>query len=134
MPVSWHNTVLFSSATLMFLIMVPSTDLPVASVSVLSRRAKPSLMSGGKSFTARMYNSLHASSISFKSTFIAAPLKDDRRKTIDGKYYGARHIRLSSFARRLSPLALHTPFAHGLQFDVTKNKIFDHEPDDDHRE
>src|SRR5215212_9317071 len=70
MPVSWHSRLLVSSATLMFLIIVPSTDLPVASVSVLSSRLKPSLISGGSNLTARMYSSLHASSTCFKSTFI----------------------------------------------------------------
>jgi hypothetical protein len=54
MPVSWQRRFSVSSATLMLVIMVPSTFFAVASVSPAARRWKPSLMSGGRIFSARM--------------------------------------------------------------------------------
>src|SRR5689334_17984317 len=69
MPVSWHRRLLVSSATWMFLIMVPRIALPVELVSPRSRRLNPSLMSGGSILRARIYSSFAASSTCFRSTF-----------------------------------------------------------------
>jgi hypothetical protein len=54
MPVSWQSMFCVSSATLMLVIIVPSTFCAVASVSEAARRLNPSLMSGGRIFSARM--------------------------------------------------------------------------------
>src|SRR5512146_2937642 len=71
MPVSWHSKLSVSSATLMLVIMVPSTLLAVASDSRPASAANPCLMSGGSSLSARTYSSLAASSICPGSIFIA---------------------------------------------------------------
>jgi len=54
MPVSWHSRLSVSSATAMLRIMVPSMRFAPASVSAAASVAKPRLMSGGSSFSARM--------------------------------------------------------------------------------
>src|SRR5574340_61572 len=63
----------------MLRIMVPRSCLAIGLVSPESSCLNPSLMSGGRIFSARMYNSLAASSICFRSTFMSvlhAPFAD----------------------------------------------------------
>src|ERR1043166_3867774 len=110
MPVSWHSRLSVCSATVMLRIMVPSTDLPVALVSLAMRPSKPRLMSGGSIFSARIYRVLAASSTCVRSIFICAL------------------SRPGVFPR----LRLHSPFAHGALFDVLENQVLHHQADDDH--
>src|SRR4029079_14130496 len=86
MPVSWQSRFCRFSATAMFSTMVPSTARPVASVSAAISRSKPRLMSGGSSFTERMYRVLATSSTSFGSSCIGRLLKDQHQPRGDQQH------------------------------------------------